>query len=146
MQATAATRKPVDQLTGQDFEAFPVWEFAEDEERVEDRDETWVRPLVSSVVPRRVSPCGVRADLVTADGRTLQGLAWVNDFEIAGGAAFVQDAYCYFNVSDEEVLAADMRARFLLALGADMASVFPMTYRLAVPFEDEFEARTGQIR
>jgi hypothetical protein len=44
MQATIATRKPVDELTASDLEAFPVWEFAMDEEGVEEQDETWVKP------------------------------------------------------------------------------------------------------
>lgn len=46
MPTTAETRKPIDGLTLADLEAFPIWEFAIDEEGVEGQDETWVRPLV----------------------------------------------------------------------------------------------------
>jgi hypothetical protein len=37
--------KPVDQLTPDDLARHPVWEYAHDEEGVEGRDETWVRPV-----------------------------------------------------------------------------------------------------
>jgi hypothetical protein len=51
------TRKPVDQLTLGDFAAFPVWEYANDEQGAEGRDETWVRPVDTTVVPKRSYPC-----------------------------------------------------------------------------------------
>ena len=41
------TRKPVDDLTPRDFSAFPVWEYANDEEGIPGRDETWMRPVQS---------------------------------------------------------------------------------------------------
>ncbi len=37
--------KPVDHLTPEDFQAFPVWEYDLDSEGIEGRDETWVRPV-----------------------------------------------------------------------------------------------------
>ncbi len=40
------TRKPVDELDLGDLSVFPVWEFAIDEEALEGRDETWVRPVI----------------------------------------------------------------------------------------------------
>ncbi len=40
-----ATARPVDQLTPGDLARHPVWEYAHDEESVEGRDETWVRPV-----------------------------------------------------------------------------------------------------
>jgi len=43
---TLRTRKPIDRLTVDDLVAYPIWEYAIDEEVVDDRDETWVRPGV----------------------------------------------------------------------------------------------------
>ena len=45
----AKIRKPVEKLTLDDFAAFPVWEFALDEESEPDQDETTVRPVPVSV-------------------------------------------------------------------------------------------------
>jgi hypothetical protein len=41
---------PIDKLTAADLLAFPLWEFATDEEDVEGPDETWVRPVDAQVV------------------------------------------------------------------------------------------------
>jgi len=36
--------KPVDELTIEDLQESPIWEWAIDEEETEEQDETWVRP------------------------------------------------------------------------------------------------------
>ncbi len=46
-EPNAATRKPVYRLTPHDLAAFPVWEYADDEEGLPGRDETWMRPVLS---------------------------------------------------------------------------------------------------
>jgi hypothetical protein len=51
MATSLATRKPVEDLTASDLEAFPVWEFVFDEEESEAMDETWVKPVATSRVP-----------------------------------------------------------------------------------------------
>ncbi len=47
------TRKPVGKLCRKDFDTFPIWQYADDEEGQEGMDETWVRPVDSASVPRR---------------------------------------------------------------------------------------------
>ena len=42
--------KPVHELTPEDFQAYPVWEFDSETEDAPDRDETWVRPVEQSPV------------------------------------------------------------------------------------------------
>ena len=74
MQATIATRKPVDELTASDLEAFPVWEFAMDEEEVEEQDETWVKPVPTSEVPADGFSLSVAAVLKLANGRVYPGV------------------------------------------------------------------------
>jgi hypothetical protein len=131
MRPTSDTRKPIDDLTSEDLDAFAVWEFAEDEEHIEGRDETWVRPLIVDRIPRRISPCGVRAELVTAAGEVLRGLVWVTAREelIADAAAgFSEGRYGYLHPADLEKKA-----------------LFPIFYRLAVAFDLEERPRTGSI-
>jgi len=39
-------RKPVDKITLDDLRSFPVWEYANDEEGIPGRDETWMKPVL----------------------------------------------------------------------------------------------------
>jgi hypothetical protein len=69
MPATLKTRKPVDKLTVGDLVAFPIWEFASDEESVEGQDETWVRPRTvqklaqGSTLGKALARLGARAPI-----------------------------------------------------------------------------------
>jgi hypothetical protein len=77
---TPETRKPVDQLTPEDFAAFPIWEFAIDDEPSDtepEQDETWVRPVDASVAAVDAYSLLVAADFTTASGRPLQGFVGV---------------------------------------------------------------------
>lgn len=66
------TRKPVDAITPADAADFPVWEYANDEEGLPGRDETWMRPLLGlpvSSMDNRVAWVTVRL----ANGETRLG-------------------------------------------------------------------------
>ena len=39
-------RKPADKITMDDLRSFPVWEYANDEEGISGRDETWMKPVL----------------------------------------------------------------------------------------------------
>ena len=80
MTSNPASRKPVNRLTFEDFRAFPIWEYTDDEEGVEGQDETWVRPVASQVVPER-SYTHVAAVLSTSRGRELTGFVTVSTLE-----------------------------------------------------------------
>ncbi|HEY1750871.1 MAG TPA: hypothetical protein VGG29_06390 [Caulobacteraceae bacterium] len=130
MIPTAETRKPVDRLTIEDLETFAIWEFADDEEHIEGRDETWVRPLAVDRIPSRIGPYAVRAELVAATGEVLPGLVWVttDDGFSADAAATLQgDEYRYLN-GDVET-----------------ATLFPISYQLDVVFDSEARPRVGLI-
>lgn len=77
---TLRTRKPVNQLALDDFEAFPVWEYAIDEEGVSGRDETWVRPVDASAVPKR-SYVIAAADFTAPCGRQFCGSVTVSTLD-----------------------------------------------------------------
>jgi hypothetical protein len=67
-------RKQVYELTLQDLDAFPVWEFRLDEEGEEGRDESTVRPYTA---PGPLDPADrmfvVRAAFTVADGSKMRG-------------------------------------------------------------------------
>ena len=69
MLTSLDTRKPVDQMTLEDLKMFPVWEFCLGEDGGPGRDETWVRPVATKVVP-----AGSWSQLVAAE---FSSRAWV---------------------------------------------------------------------
>lgn len=78
---TLKTRKPIDQLTASDLSAFPIWEYASDEEEVEDQDETWVRPVDAQVVRKGQWSLTVAAEFCTRTGTTFPGFIGVTTAE-----------------------------------------------------------------
>jgi hypothetical protein len=138
-RVTLGTRKPVDQLTVDDFVAFPVWEYADDEEWIEGRDETWVRPVASSVVPKH-SYTHVAAHLTAACGEQFDGFVTVTTLEgppdVCQGVIFHGHEYLF--VSNPEAFGfKESRQGLLATLGRTEAEVFPLTFRLRVAVEDD---------
>jgi len=128
------TRKPINQLTVADLEAFPVWQYAEDEEGVDGRDETWVRPIAVSVVPER-SSTHVAASFTAACGKHFEGFVTVSTLE--GAPDFCQGSI--FHNGDSFLVAnpgsfgfSESRARLLAAVGLKEAETFPLLFRLRV--------------
>jgi hypothetical protein len=133
---TPATRKPVHLLTRDDLSAYPVWEYA-DEEAVEGRDETWVRPVLGQVVPAG-SYTLVAVDFEAADGRRLQGYVFVSTLEGAPDACqgvVWSGSAGFFVANPEAVVYESARAELLAGLGAHESELFPLTYRLRIPVE-----------
>jgi hypothetical protein len=129
------TRKPVDQLTLEDFAAFPVWEYATDEENIEGRDETWVRPIDTAVVPKR-SYTHVAAEFTAACGKRFAGFVTVSTLDgppqVCQGVILHDHDYLF--VSNPEAFGfSESRRELLMALGLREAEMFPLSFRLRVP-------------
>jgi len=77
VKITTSTRKPIHLLTIQDLEAFPVWIYALDEEVIEGRDETWIKPLRTNRIPKGAYSLTVAADFATASGSAFRGFVEV---------------------------------------------------------------------
>ena len=145
---SAETRKPVDRLTVNDFSAFPIWEYALNEEGIKGRDETWVRPLTARVVPRGQYSLQVAADFRIASGRTYSGFVNVNTaeepVEISGGV--ILDGPNYLPIPRREMFGFEQLKEVLLSsLGLSGAEVFPITYTLRVSIEGEQILRSGKL-
>jgi hypothetical protein len=67
-------RKQAYELTSQDFEQFPIWEFALDEEGLEGQDEATVRPYsVAGSLDAAEGTFLVKAQFLLADGTRMGG-------------------------------------------------------------------------
>ena len=72
--STARVRRQVYELTPDDLERFPVWEFALDEEGEEEQDEATVRPFeTSGPLDPTQGMFIVRASLTLSDGTRFKG-------------------------------------------------------------------------
>ena len=139
MPTTLGTRKPVENLTATDLEAFPVWEFASDEECVEDQDETWVKPVLTGAVPADGFSLMVATVFKLAGGRVYPGVMYCDTntgFEVAGIALLTTGGRVMFSSTDPP---AETR-RNLKELGLAAQHVFPLEYYTRVPLE-----RTGKL-
>lgn len=140
---TIKTRKPIGELTADDFVAFPIWEFALDDEGVEGQDETWVRPVPERIVGKGRYSLSVAADFQTPSGLDIPGFIDVGTAEgvEVGSAVLLPDgAYVVVEAGD----AAGRRATSV-ALGLAVKQTFPLTYALRVRIGREKQPRTGSI-
>ncbi len=144
MSVTEQTRKPIDQLTAEDLKAFPVWEFATDEEEVEGRDETWVRPVNVGRIANDAWSLSVASDFVAPNGSRFEGIMEVTTAvpsPFPAASLIVGGSYLYIDG------APGSRERRTLArkLGGTEAELFPLRFTLRVLVEGESTHRTGVI-
>lgn len=128
MKPSLKTRKPIDELRIADVDAFPVWEFATDEEGNEDQDETWVRPMRVKQIPSDAYSLLVSANFTAPNGAKYKGIVGVSTaagFEARYGRRFKAGAR------------RRERAR------RKAKDLFPLSYRLAVRVEGEAALREG---
>jgi hypothetical protein len=146
MSVSLETRKPVQLLTLNDLESFPIWEY-DDEEEIVGRDETWVRPVNSQWIPRG-SYTLVAADFRASCGREYEGTVSVSRLE---DPAVIFNSVIYhrdnsFLLPDPENVFFDRAMADLLSgLRLSESEFFPLVYTLRVPFDDEQKCRNGTI-
>ena len=132
MPPSIATRKPIDRLTVEDLEAFPVWEFATDEEDVEGMDETWVKPVRCNAIPEGEFSLTVAAVFKLNCGLVYPGLLCCNTyacFEVSAIALLTEKDRIVFSEGTPSALVA---AAFT-ELGLGREHVFPLQYSTRVP-------------
>jgi len=153
MKSYSKTRKPANQLKVEDFSAFPVWEYAIDEEGVDGQDESWVRPVLSKFVPKESYSQLVFSRFRTNSGRDAHGYLVVTpttssltNLSHSGGAIVTpkgQAFVAYFEGRMSESMKNDSVQRISRALNVSVAEIFPLHYELLVSIEGESKPRNG---
>lgn len=141
MKATLKTRKPVDKLVAADLEAFPIWEFATDEEGAPEQDETWVRPVDARTIRKGMYSLSVAADFRTASGREVPGFVTVSTsdgVELDYGALLPKGHYLPGHLNDKSA-----RSGLARALGLTVKQTFPLNFVLRVLIGREKAPRSG---
>jgi hypothetical protein len=141
------TRKPVGKLNRKDFDAFPIWQYADDEEGHEDRDETWVRPVDGTSVPRRAY-CHVAVDFITPIEKKFFGFVTVSTLD--GPPEVVQGTILHnrkslFISNPEAFCFDDSRRDLLVGLGLTEDQVFPISFTLRVPVVGHVKYKGGTL-
>ena len=156
MTITLATRKPVNALGAADFRAFPVWEYAIDEEGRSGQDETWVRLVAQPQVRKGAYSQLVAAGFLTPSDQRLGGFVVVTTAEVPAelipGAVLGDFGYQVLpalsrQAAQERDLTWCNHARdsLLEAMGLPEPQVFPLRYTLRAIIRGEKAARTGVV-
>jgi hypothetical protein len=144
MPTTLATRKPVEELTVADLEAFPVWEFAIDGEgEDEEQDETWVRPLAGGAVPAQGDALCVAAAVRLAGGPVYPAVLFCDadarGIEVSAVALLTTGGRVLFTGADTP---GEIKGS-LKRLGLARAAVFPLAYCTRAPLAANGEFGRG---
>ena len=141
MNTTSAIRKPIEKLARADLAAFPIWEWAIDEEGVPGQDESWVRSTSYGAVP----PSDFGQYLVSAiatlrDGREIPACVEVTrtQREVVCSPLFV------FHL-DRHLEFVGHETRRILGRYTKVAENRPASWKLTVLVEGENKYRSGKV-
>jgi hypothetical protein len=90
--------KPVDELTIEDFKKSPIWEWAIDEEKNEDQDETWVKPSKSKNFTEELNGSIVSGEISTNNGEKFPMMC---SLDVEDDTVLVSSVVYYDNNKDE---------------------------------------------
>jgi hypothetical protein len=148
---TLRTRKPVDELLSEDFDTFPIWEFATDEEDVPGRGETWVRPVKTTRFPDSSGKL-IGTHVTLANGTRVRAMLGNVDLRNARATQHfltlsIESAGVWFHLSryhdfDYGTRGPDALAAFL---GLNLSEVFPIAYDLREFAKDSPASASGSV-
>jgi hypothetical protein len=141
MTSTLLTRKTVYQLTREDFATFPIWEWAIGEEGAESEDESFVRPIPSTFIPKReFAQFVVAANATLRQGNVIPACAEVT---VRGDVATVSPMSIFLHDRHLDIAAVETtRALSYLTQSVDN---YPAAWELKVPIEGEGTPRRGEM-
>ena len=146
MTTTLRTRKPVDSLKLSDLDAFPVWEYATDEEgEDEDQDETWVRPRKSHIIPLDAYSLSVSARFTAANGKEYRGIVDVTTaegFEVSSAAILAKGRYVFIPEPGYDGAKRDIK-QAAKDLGLKLRELLPLKFELLASLKGESTKRGG---
>ena len=127
--------KPLDDLSARDFEKHPVWGFDLDlGESIPEADETWVRPMTFSKVPRDTDDLFVRAELTLSDGAREPGLLclrYEKSKPLIEGLALLNPEYAFLGLQGD--LLDESAKKQLREVRPELLKKLPLAYVATLP-------------
>jgi hypothetical protein len=136
------SRRSIRKIARTDFAAFPVWEWALNEEESQGSGESLLRPTALESLPAGVARQYVVGATVTLnEGSTLAACVEVslrsNKVQMAPMFIFLQDRHLDFGGAE---------TRTVLGHYVKRADAHPVSWELAVPVDGEAGPRKGAVR
>ncbi|MES2902006.1 MAG: hypothetical protein V4723_19930 [Pseudomonadota bacterium] len=137
-----ATRRPIRQVTRADLQAFPVWEWAVNEEEMGGHGESFIRPTQNQCIPTGVTQQYIVAAVaILNDGSHLPAVAEVsvqaNKVRVAPLLLFLTEHRLDFYASETLTMLSHFTRQ---------ARSWPARWELAVAVEGETRLRSGRVR
>lgn len=142
MTIDLSVRKPFSRITRADFAAFPVWEWADDEEGVEGQDESFVRPTTHATVPK----ADFAQFLVQSKVRLRNGTEMAGCVEVTVQGRRVHCVPTVVFMLDRHLDFVGLETTRLLSRYTKTSNNFPVKWELSVPLAGQKKARAGRVR
>ena len=136
------SRRSIRKIACEDFAAYPVWEWALNEEHTEGQGVSFVRPTALASLPLGLD-CHyiVSATATLSDGSTLPACV-----EVSVRAKKVRVEPMFIFLQDRHLDFGGAETRTVLSHYAKRADARPVSWELAVPFDGESAALKGAVR
>lgn len=136
------SRRSIRKIARGDFVAFPVWEWALNEEHTQGNGESFVRPTELGSIP-----LGPQRQLIVSATATLNdGSVLPACVELSVRAKKVRIAPMFIFLQDRHLDFGGAETATVLGLYTKRADAHPVSWELAVPLEGETAPPTGSVR
>jgi hypothetical protein len=137
-----ASRRSIRKIARADFAAYPVWEWALNEEETTGLHESFLRPTEhSSITPGLPAQYVVSANATLSDGQVLPACA-----EVTVGAKRVSVAPLYLFVQDRQLDFAGPETMTVLSHLTGKDGARAVSWQLAVTVDGKAKAPSGTLR
>lgn len=136
-----ATRRSIRKVTRADLQAFPVWEWAVNEEEMGEQGASFLRPTEHQVVPGGVTQQYiVAASAILNDGTRLSAVA-----EVTVHQKKVRIAPLFLFLKDHRLDFAGAETLTMLSHFTKQPHTWPARWELAIPVGTESKLRSGRV-
>lgn len=139
MTIDLATRRSIRKVTHADFAAYPIWEWAIDEEHV--GNESFVRPTSLDQVPALVGSSFIVSARTTLNDGTLLPSC----LEVTMGKGKPVIAPMFVFLLDRHLDFAGVETTATLSHYAKRVNIYPVRWEMAVPLAGETALRSGKL-
>ena len=136
------TRRSIRKIARADFDAFPVWEWAINEDHTHGHDESFVRPTgLGSLSLEQVGQYIVSATVTLSEGSALPGCVEVS---VRSGKLHMEPMFIF--LQDRHLDFGGAETKTVLSHYTKHPAAHPVRWQLAVALDGESAPRQGQVR